>query len=1494
MNIGDIVRFEEGQFFNGAVQLNWVLDKPDLARDVARAFVFHGPRYHGAARAEQDGIEGAYRLKDTASFVRDLLEVMGTAEQGREVNPYWLAVAGYGSGKSHLSVAIAALLGAPHSETAAEVLAQVHSADAEIGVDLQGRLAGLGKPVLVLPLDGSKGFHLGTALSRVIFRQLADAGVDADAVRALSPRFQTATQFIERNFSFRADAFARVLPRLDAAAICAALRDQDEDVFDAVNAVYLEANGHSIPIEGQESAQDLIATLARFYCAEDGPFAHVLVLFDELGLYLEHAADHPERAGARVLQEIFQGIQDNSSRAHFVGFIQYELKSYLKRFGSSDLKHLQRYVTRFDGATKWYLSTNLETLFARLMRKDEAALYALWEAAKPQSEGRQTWLRLSTALPGFDRVSVWNDQDQFAQVIHRGCWPLHPFAVWFLTRQRDLVQQRSALAFVKDVTERLRDQATLQNGRLRQVSAASLVLDYMLSDLVAAEQGSGGAIAETLQTLLNKHGATLNHSQRMVLAGIAVLDKAHVGPHLRDTVDALLCEATTLDGAALRATLGTLSVLGTAEWNQDLQRYELLSDGASRAQFEHWLRSQRQILSADDIRQLFVRRGAADCALAEVGTDFDRTHDIRTKDWFFDARPGHVGIVDNLIRQAVDEWQKATLPTDAKGKLVYVYLHVEDDALAAEQRVDACLDGEIKRTGLERGPIWVVFIDDRHGRMAEHLARLAILDERASAAEQESFRRFIPDEVERSRAALRGAVEDALRERRWRVAGFSEPPAARLSVAAREIFSAIYPDVLPFPFDGFSTANGGGARDAIAVTKALIAGSVNYPWIQAQPTQLRNRVQAILDQGWQALSASGEPVVPRVPKVKALFQTLEQQHQRDPARTLLASYRQLIAPPYGMNASSAAILLGLMLGLRHPQRAVDCYGQQVVPADWMARAFSNRPGRYHFDEAALGAATLRFFDGDLEAEWRTFLDNWDAVERYDLCVAHARTAAQMLAIKPLPPSLAVDYHRLRLDAEQATVRLAELRHGINKWDHEIQRAHIQKSVPHALRYGAKVAQQANQMQASAYWPPKLVEECLVLANLAREIVVSEFATWAPRQNCHSAQQVGEFRQNVDGEAKCLEVLGFSAEAAKLRAQAQRSIARVEVLQRHTLTLAKCEDYPRQPGPTATTAVLALRDEVRQGESLIASLQAIAALSPEEKAAYSLAVKGRQACLTEAIRQREAELGTLDSLQIHSQEDLRTAVIAVDRLRNLFAGLRDEDQIKDLATLLQRILSDVQAWEDSSMSVERLAEILDHQATHQLNILLGWLEQEEIEPPPQWDLDAVYRALIAERVAIARRRSADWLRPRIELKQSIAGLGRTACAALEVELAAVPAYLSEADLEGATQLLTAVRRRLEELDSVERAARIARWQGPYMAIHDFAALDRSTTEQHIFALDAPPCPLLAAEQAWQREIRNCLMARLDQLGIDDLVVRIEHLSPPMRRALFERLARLMTC
>ncbi|MCH7666050.1 MAG: hypothetical protein IH936_09000, partial [Acidobacteria bacterium] len=179
MEIRQVVHFHNERFFEGAVQLSWVQRRIDQARQAAGAFVFHGPRYHGADEAEREGIKGAYKLKDTASFVRDLLSSMRAGADGREVNPYWLVIAGYGSGKSHLALTCATLLADPSGKTAQAILQQIARADAEIGETVAQQIAEMDKPALVLPLDGMENFHLGNALSRTVFAQLHHHGVDA-------------------------------------------------------------------------------------------------------------------------------------------------------------------------------------------------------------------------------------------------------------------------------------------------------------------------------------------------------------------------------------------------------------------------------------------------------------------------------------------------------------------------------------------------------------------------------------------------------------------------------------------------------------------------------------------------------------------------------------------------------------------------------------------------------------------------------------------------------------------------------------------------------------------------------------------------------------------------------------------------------------------------------------------------------------------------------------------------------------------------------------------------------------------------------------------------------------------------------------------------------------------------------------------------------------------------------------------------------------------
>ena len=546
MKIGDLVSFHSENFFEGAVQLRWVTDRPEQAKQAANAFVFHGPHYHGAADAEADGIAGGYRLKDSASFVHELLGSIQGGLRGEEHNPYWLVVAGYGSGKSHLALTCATLLAEPTSATAQSIIANITKADEGLGLKVQQAVDALDRPALVITLDGMSGFHLGNALTQATLAQLQRHGVDTGAILALSPRFQLAEQFVERNYAFRTNRFAERLPGMSVEAIYAQLRNNNEDVYTAVDELYSETNGSHIPVVGQESAQELLNTLCEVYCGPEGAFSNVVIMFDEFGRYLEYAAEKPLLAGDAALQQVFQGVQDNSNKIRFVGFIQYELKAYLKRFGSADLRQLQRYITRFDSAQKWYLSTNLETLFAHMIGKKQAVLDGVWQDTASQRSNETARQLMSHALPGYGRFPVWTDSEKFSRVIAQGCWPLHPLATWFLTRQRDVVQSRSALTFIKEMVERIAPEDAVTAGRLRQVSAAELVLQSMLPEMIAAERETGGVVAETLQLLLEKFQAHLNTDQRLALAGVAILERMRVGKLDQERMNRLLAEACAL------------------------------------------------------------------------------------------------------------------------------------------------------------------------------------------------------------------------------------------------------------------------------------------------------------------------------------------------------------------------------------------------------------------------------------------------------------------------------------------------------------------------------------------------------------------------------------------------------------------------------------------------------------------------------------------------------------------------------------------------------------------------------------------------------------------------------------------------------------------------------------------------------------------------------------------------------------------------------------
>jgi hypothetical protein len=242
---------------------------------------------------------------------------------------------------------------------------------------------------------------------------------------------------------------------------------------------------------------------------------------------------------------------------------------------------------------------------------------------------------------------------------------------------------------------------------------------------------------------------------------------------------------------------------------------------------------------------------------------------------------------------------------------------------------------------------------------------------------------------------------------------------------------------------------------------------------------------------------------------------------------------------------------------------------------------------------------------------------------------------------------------------------------------------------------------------------------------------------------------------------------------------------------------------------------------------------------------------------------------------------------VNRLREIFIGTRDESEVSELAFQLQRIVADLGTWESGDMSPERLAEILAQQIEHQSAALSEELAAREIDPA--WELTPVYRALGAERIDAARRRSAEWMGPRRALTDKIPTLSRDGCARIESELNAAPGYLSTEDREVVEQLLEMLVQRIAALEGEARRARIETWRRGLPGIQEVGSLDKHRTEAFLKDLQNPPETLSSEEHAALAPLAEALNAHYDQMSMDEIMVRIERLGMDRRQELLAWLA-----
>lgn len=1402
MRLGDIVAFRRDLLFNGAVQIGWLETDPGLAEKAAEHFAFHGPSYHGAARdiVRDDTLQ----LIDTASFTLDILE---RATGAKADEPFALAIAGYGTGKSHLGVTMASLFGAPSSAVATKITANLSSADKEIADKVREILRQLDQPFLVVAINGMRDFDLTAEIVRQVMLVLRERGLDTSALEDLRPRFRQAINFVESFFEPLQAEFHEVFAGARGPAdVVERLKNHDEEAFRLVNEIYERKLGYSIRAAGQESLHEFLRVAGETYCGSGRPFAGILIIFDEFGRYLEFAVQRPHISGPGALQQLFESVQANVGRVFLLAFIQYELRAYVSRVAPELRDDLQRYVTRYDAVRKVRLSTNLETLIANLLEKKDPTALAKHVAA--QTESTDT-IRdyMARWFPDLRNHAVWSNKDTFDKIIREGCWPLHPLSTWVLYRLASVgrsLQQRSALSLLADAFDAFRDAEVATGFTLAPVDLCN---DALIDEFLASERyGQQGASAQAYRSVLAKYEHELTTDEVRVLKAILLMNKVAI--KLVST-DEWWRAAALFSGQSIERATNSVRSLesdkGALIWNEAFHQYEIVSDAVPRAQFlaivadkvSHIASALRGQLFSQNFAKWFPQHSS-------FLTDFGARNNITTKEWNYTVSFADVSLLENQIRLAWRNWTEARGVDDYKGQLIYCYVGPESDLAAVRARAVAQL-----RSCLEQGnhdwalgaPIAIMLLHDEDGSFGAKVAEYRVLQEPLDDGSAHRYANFILDRQAGVREDLLNQFEVLRRQRQMVFGTGQELRFSTLSSALTQLFETVYPFRIPFPFDGFSTAAGNAATDCQLFTRQLFLCHFDREWISAQPKRQKNRAHQVLVESWGVLDSAGSVRTrPADEAVRRLIDLLEswlipgdeaESHQ---PMNLGKAVRTLCSPPYGCNIASAGLVLSLFVCMCQKDKLeFRLAGESISVENWLSSALS----RNFLDLSVLDNSTVVAVSETVRSEWASLLDDWDLETTHSGKIEYLRKARELGRRIQVPQALYYRYQNLSLRADEAVRALRSYEKRLNDAVDRLEAGSEKDDAGLISWAAAELRSFAQTISAEKeLWTAAQVAKVEGYAADARIKAQDSFARWLPRQRPEAIVQLPQFSRRMEHIASNLDALDLKEEKAALEDHVSRVREQAEFLGRiHRLgtDIDSLIRTTRIDDTTPMTALKGILEQVDEFEQLLAEARRrnVDMVRGDLQTAATRLSSLRQQCKgqMEKHRSRAAEVynSTIETLQ--DIQRLRTEVLVLEQL---FAGCNED--VRDFALVLRQ-LDDVEVQykqlDSEELSNEEFEALLARYS--------AWTKAEFGDDEPPLDNDQIYdgigRTIRAKRTRVAE----DWLRANVPGIDAIRSSDGERVVQMKSRLQNPPRLLTAPQRARVKEAIELCEQRLDELE-----------------------------------------------------------------------------------------------
>jgi hypothetical protein len=949
MKLKDAVRFKDELFFNGSVEIDCIYDDRDLAQRAADSYVFHSRR---SFTSSDDG------QIDTIELIH---EVFNRAFADEEENPFINAISGYGSGKSHLCTAVAALFA--NNDTFLKkniVLENIKNIDTDTYNYINNLLV---KPNIVFAINGMANVDLTMLLNNQVKQYLEISNITIPLFDDLERVYDGARLFVDSNYenaNFQ-KAFHEILAEAkykninpDRNYICSNI--SDDRVFGLINEVSIQVTGNRFQIENFLNPRLILEEVGERLCGEGKPFGKIIVIFDEIGRYIEWVADKAS-IDSSSMQQLYEGVKNSKGKAVFLSFIQFPLATYFQHLNAQRYKAVSPYVDRYKTARNFHLSTLMETVFANLVEITDTRYF---------TDYRDLHSDLLRWNPDLNHKFIWSDFTYFSNVICDKLMVFHPLTIALLARLSEYTQKRGPMVILKELLDEHKnaDVETLQS-----ISPVSVLNTSFKDDILRMEQAHlvKSFSVSNYDQLISKPEVKphLGMEELFFLQAILVIDLLQLKPKSKDDFLVLLKNLTGLEEDILKESENQLAFnLGVLKYDDELNYYSIVLDSVGQRDFDSFFVQKRSIGLSDSaiykpdmvsskLQKLFNKH------LKDISTDLFGK--INTLEWQFpqiikDSRD----FLKQFIQKLVIDQKVNINPDKPRGAMVWVYLNG-----LFNRDIDAELDkieSIAKELDLENSCTQIAVIIDSDNQ----LLNLVIDNDTISSlseAEREKYHAFVYQKEQK----IQFELEDMFLSMQNSAEHIIDNKLTRSAYNARSITNSkvkrLFNKYVPFQFAGFDKVrNNHAVREIVQVMKTFARPQLSMRTFESglQPNTFNRLGMVFGEYGWEVFEDE-DVGYPKEDRSSAAFKHVDKQIAQvseENSLELKEVFEALTNAPYGMNVYSATLLILLTMSFRRDTLSFNINNEELNFSDWVLKIHKENDT----DSRIINDTRVDFFD----------------------------------------------------------------------------------------------------------------------------------------------------------------------------------------------------------------------------------------------------------------------------------------------------------------------------------------------------------------------------------------------------------------------------------------------------------------------------------------------------------------------------------------------------